>query len=63
MPAEGEEQMVVAHGVNRVRGLVHRRPAVLAEAAVPGVGFACLADVAHPLLGLVQVVHTGIVRL
>ena len=63
MPAEGEEQVVVAHGVNRVCGFVHRRPAVLAETAVSGVGFACSADVAHPLLGLVHVVHAEIVRL
>ena len=63
MPAEAEEQVVVADVVNGVSGLLHRRPAVLAETAVPGVGLACLADVAHPLLGLVQVVHTEIVRL
>jgi hypothetical protein len=63
MPTEREAQVAVAHGVNRVSGVVRRRAAVPAETAVPGVGFSCLADVAHPLLGLVQVVHAEIVRL
>jgi len=63
MTAEAEEQVVVAHRVRGVRGPVHRRPAVLAQTAVSGLGFSCLADVTHPLLGLVQVVHTEIVRL
>jgi hypothetical protein len=63
MPAERDHDAIAVDGRNRGFGKADVSPAVLAESADPGLGFSGTADVAHPLLGLIEVRHEEIVRL